>query len=317
MEQYSTVSSQNARFMSAGWNYVNACDLWEAWESSTLITREDHLALDEIEPFDEWEDFILWCRHHVLVHASTVTPITPLPASEDPKDFGGYEIIPTPPPIQSKLIKRRFGGVAVLNEFDGSLCGMHLFGSDSDKILDSYDLFTAGPQTSFDSPRKLPIEGPPPRSHFTLTDLGDFGHLLVGGRKASGKACADSWVLRKGTTPSWERACDLPVPVFRHSTVRIKGTSLALLVGGKTSSSELMTDSFVFHPERGWLRCRFNDESWSHRLPTFGAVLIAFDTKYSKDVNFDGLAFGGLCKGGNFGHEILKWSLRMTRDEVS
>lgn len=306
------MSSQAERFKLAGWDCFQACDLWEAWESDKFTTKDERLALDKVEPFDEWEDFMLWCRHHVLVHASTNGSEILLPRHEE---------LPIPQPrstsleqrVHKKPIKRRFGGVAVRSDFEGRRYGMHLFGSDVEKAPDTYDLYTSSSPKTVSSITKLPLEGPPPRTCSTLTDLGDYGHLLVGGRTASDKACADCWVLTKAGAPSWKKVQDLPVPVFRHSTVRIKETSLALVLGGKTNYSEVLRDIFIFHPEQGWLKCKCD-----HRpSATFGATSVAFETSDPEKGVFNGVLFGGLFQHGTLNQEAQQWTLDLTADEVS
>lgn len=279
--------------------------------------------MDKVEPFDEWEDFLLWCQHFCLLHASTYECESALrkwnrsaPSSQD------GVLVDLRRQRERKEIKRRFGGVAYLDDFDGRRSAMHLFGSNGDQCLDTYDLYAygdVGPDISGPHlpKNKVPLEGPSSRMSFTLTDLGDYGYLLAGGRKASGKVCADCWILKKGPVPSWERIGDLPVPVFRHSTVRLKGTSTALLLAGKTSSAELLQGAFVYHPEKGWLKCIINEPDSFDHASRFGATVVCSEPESAGNGLFSGLVFGGLCQHGSLKRGVQQWTLSMRGTEVS
>ncbi|KAG6012950.1 tRNA methyltransferase ppm2 [Claviceps lovelessii] len=69
--QYPTLSKQIDRFTSRGFHEANIWDLWQAWSSEEFVTSAERASLDVIEPFDEWEDFILFGRHYFIIHAST------------------------------------------------------------------------------------------------------------------------------------------------------------------------------------------------------------------------------------------------------
>ena len=279
--------------------------------------------MDKVEPFDEWEDFMLWCQHFCLVHASTYECESALrKCNRSAPSNQEVVLVDLRRQRQRKEIKRRFGGVAYLDDFDGRRSAMHLFGSNVDQCLDTYDLYAygdVGPDLSGPhfSKTKLPLEGPSSRMSFTLTDLGDYGYLLAGGRKASGKVCADCWVLKKGPVPLWERIGELPFPVFRHSTVRLKGTSTALLLGGKISSTEMLQGAFVFHPAKGWLKCTINEPVGSGHASRFGATLACFEPESAGNGIYSGVVLGGLCRNGSLKRGLQQWTLRVGGDEVS
>ncbi|KAI6781992.1 uncharacterized protein J7T54_003411 [Emericellopsis cladophorae] len=69
VQQYPTVDSQRERFKDRGWAQVDIWDLWEAWSSSVFMTSAERMALDQVEPFDEWEELMLFGRHYSVLHA--------------------------------------------------------------------------------------------------------------------------------------------------------------------------------------------------------------------------------------------------------
>ena len=68
--QYPTLESQRHRFQSRGWRHVDIWDLWEAWSSDYFLSSAERVALDQVEPFDEWEEFMLFARHYFIIHAA-------------------------------------------------------------------------------------------------------------------------------------------------------------------------------------------------------------------------------------------------------
>jgi tRNA wybutosine-synthesizing protein 4 len=71
VHKYSTLPDQTKRFMTRGWKSVRAWNLWQAWADEEFLTSSDRQKLDEIEPFDEWEEFALFAGHYCLIHART------------------------------------------------------------------------------------------------------------------------------------------------------------------------------------------------------------------------------------------------------
>lgn len=64
--QYPTLGDQRSRFADAGWRSGSARTLWDLWNDVDSSTREH---LQSIEPFDEWEEFALFCSHYVFLIA--------------------------------------------------------------------------------------------------------------------------------------------------------------------------------------------------------------------------------------------------------
>ena len=335
VREYPTLDSQRVRFQSRGWEQVDLWDLWEAWAGDDFLSSAERSALDDIEPFDEWEELMLFGRHYFVMHArATRTPGASQSVNEESvkeesvkeesvkeesvkeesvKEEIGYYVpilgMDMVPITHSKPIKRRFGNAFVGSTLEGERFGYHMFGLGNDSRSDTYDLYALNKTTS---PHKLPLRGPPPRMCSTLTDLGEYGLLLVGGRSSPGKAFSDCWLLSKMSQPTWTRTWDLPVPLYRHCATRLKGSSLSLIIGGRTGASGVSQDSFVFHPEKGWLKCRM---SGVPPEPVFGAVACnSLDRCAPK--TFKGLLCGGMLRDGTISSKKYAWQLDMSGVEV-
>ncbi|QPH10158.1 hypothetical protein C2857_001345 [Epichloe festucae Fl1] len=71
VRQYPTLSRQIDRFTSRGFQEAKIWDLWQVWSSEDFVSGAERASLDEIEPFDEWEEFVMFGRHYFIIHAST------------------------------------------------------------------------------------------------------------------------------------------------------------------------------------------------------------------------------------------------------
>ena len=67
--KYPSLHDQQCRFMGHGWSSVDVKNLWDVWCEASIVSLTQRKALDEIEPFDEWEEFILFASHYFLLVA--------------------------------------------------------------------------------------------------------------------------------------------------------------------------------------------------------------------------------------------------------
>lgn len=312
VHQYPTITSQRARFQSRGWQEVNIWDLWEAWSGDDFLTSAERISLDNIEPFDEWEELMLFGRHYFVMHALA----TPLESGQVSLNYHAESAIlphidvkPTSHPA-SKAIKRRFGNGLLLSTPEGYHYAAHVLGLGNDSRSDTYDIYSLDHATS---PQKLPLHGPSPRMCSTLTDLGEYGVLMTGGRASPAKAFSDCWLLQKGNNLSWQKKWDLPVPLFRHSAIRLHGSSLVLVLGGKTGPSLVSSHYFVFHPQNGWLKCEPRGPA---PVPTFGSVVCNAPRVGLGPGKFEGLLCGGCQQDGTMSEKSYWWCLDMTESQV-
>ena len=69
IDAYPRLSDQVQRFLGAGWDFVKAKSLWDIFNDPKFVSHEERITLDKVEPFDEWEEFILFASHYFLVVA--------------------------------------------------------------------------------------------------------------------------------------------------------------------------------------------------------------------------------------------------------
>ncbi|KAL7909900.1 hypothetical protein GGI35DRAFT_468937 [Trichoderma velutinum] len=316
VEQYPTVESQTSRFQDRGWPRVEIKDLWQAWSSEEFVTDSERIALDDIEPFDEWEEFILFARHYSILYASTscnqgsLPQMSTLVASESSKTFAGLRIEMIRESIK-KTTRRRFGNSMILSNGLGQRYALNLLGMSLNSRESTYDIFSLDGQHG--TPPQLPPSGPSARMCFTLTDLGDYGIMLVGGRTSPSCALSDCWLFERGTDPHWRTMPQLPVPLFRHSALRLGNSSLLLIFGGKKNSSQLSEDFFLFNPQRAcWQKCSVLGPAPDS---CFGSIVCnSISTSSSLGV-FSGMLAGGISKDGRIATKQYMWEINVYNTE--
>ncbi|KAI5457239.1 hypothetical protein BGZ63DRAFT_427960 [Mariannaea sp. PMI_226] len=312
VHQYPTLDCQRVRFQERGWNQIDLWDLWEAWNDDMFLTSTERMEIDEVEPFDEWEEFILFARHYFVLHAKAAS-------KSSSGSNARAEMNPTRVPHADLGItcstttapKRRFGAPMVIANPEGQQYAIHTFGLGSSGRVPSCDLFTLQ-ETSV--PMELSPVGPSERMCHTLTDLGSFGILLAGGRGSPTRVLSDCWIFKRDTR-SWNKVDDLPTPLFRHCAIRLKDSGLALVFGGKTGTSQVSPNYFLFHPAQGWLQCKT-----SGNVPDsiFGAVAFALQQELDRNTGvFSGILSGGITQTGVINSKIYRWTIDITSHSPS
>lgn len=318
--QYPTVHSQEQRFLSRGWTEVQSWTLWEAWADERFMTSADRKSLDHVEPFDEWEELALFASHYFVLLAHTETP------AEKPGELTGHyrssSKLPSSPDVQPLPVtmtfsdypsgrgQRRFAAAMVTEDFYGQRLIYNVMGQGPRSRLGSCDIHcTAGGSAQQPFLPGPQLGGPSARVCHTLTDLGALGVLLVGGRTSPSAALQDCWLYKK-VANRWERAHDLPVPLFRHSVTRLGSSALALLAGGKTNHHSVSSHFYLYHPENGWLQCQVKGEP----LAVFGSVWTEFPS--SEPGLYRGLLYGGMLEDGVPNEQALTWTLDLTDPKV-
>ncbi|KAK8078424.1 LCM-domain-containing protein [Apiospora saccharicola] len=317
VNQYPTLQAQQARFQRLGWVHADAQSLWGAWSSERYLTPAERRKMDRIEPFDEWEEFAIFVSHYCIVSAHTRPDVLPpcrdRTGEEDQQGEGGSMVpsfqVSTTFTECGKVCQRRFGAPMKVpdqfgREFLGNACGL---GNVS--RLRSIDLFTSDPQ---DAEMDVLSAGPSSRMCHSMVDLGVHGQLLAGGRASPSSAFRDCWRF-DGTTRLWQKAADLPQPLFRHSAARLGRSSLALVVGGKTDSTSVFKSCLLYQPDAGWTECNVSGTDY---VPVFGAVLVSYPDPISPEsedgeptVGFHGLLIGGVLEDGTLAEQALYWRL--------
>ncbi|PTB74105.1 LCM-domain-containing protein [Trichoderma longibrachiatum ATCC 18648] len=312
IEQYPTMESQVDRFQGRGWPRVDIKDLWQTWSSEQFVSDSERMALDEVEPFDEWEEFILFARHYFILHASTDSSGGSSPQTAEaitrelPKNSVGLraQMVGS---IAKEGSRRRFGNSTLISDALGKRYALNLLGMSMNSREPTYDIFALDGQHP--TPPQMPPAGPSARMCFTLTDLGEYGVMLVGGRTSPSAVLSDCWLFERGANPRWRMMPKLPVPLFRHSALRLGDSSLLLVLGGKKSSSELSDDVFLFNPQRAcWQTCRVAGTAPER---CFGSFVCNSNPASSIAGDYCGILAGGISKNGCIATEQYLWRINV------
>lgn len=311
VKTYPTIQHQHSRFMSRGWPNIKLQSLWSAWSDGHFLSPEDRRRLDQVEAFDEWEEFALFASHYLLLHARNYGEETAAFSEEPPTHLvPSTEARTTHKPLTGQHGLRRFGAAMVINDAFGRQSIMNILGLGSTTRLPSYDIYK--PEgSSWDIDVKP--EGPSSRMCHTLTDVG-HGTLMVGGRMSPSRAMVDCWLFRKDSR-QWEKTWDLPVPLYRHSACRLADSRAALVIGGKSNATDASDAVLVYHPDRGWLKCSV--QGLVQPSPVFGALLVCSGREQQDPPTFVGFFVGGMSDDGVIQTRILAWRLELHDDQVS
>lgn len=340
VHRYQTLESQKERFVSRGWLSVDAWSLWQAWGHSTFLSSTDRRKLDEVEPFDEWEEFALFASHYCVINASNYTTH----GHESTPTSGGKSTPSTSGELRARAMaagnvkspcsfkenpgskgQRRFGAAMQMQNRWGQPCLANVMGLGASSRLSTSDVYH-WQNVPFDKQGLTPTleAGPSSRMCHTITTLGATGELLVGGRTSPANALKDCWLFMKGEN-RWKRTHDLPVPLYRHSIVRLGDTSLALLIGGKTGPATIFDGCLLFCPERGWLNVEIKGFDKGMRTnsvvynPVFGATLVEdhnFHTDRQGAIRRLGYLAGGISSDGLVADQILHWTIEAPYSEL-
>ena len=315
IHQYPQLSDQAGRFLGAGWSSVSVRSLWDSWSDDNYVSPDRRLALNGVEPFDEWEEFVLFASHYFLLLAAN----TPSSTGSGPS-YLGHLWDPNHDKLASLSVevpltlhweaspnshRRRFGALTPLSE---SSAGHH-GGLGLQTRLSTTDVYVLPEVSTPDSVEVALLEkkckqldGIEPRMCHTITsDRLDF--LVAGGRASPDHAFQDCWLSGKD---HWQRIEDLPIPLFRHCATVValenpsRSTNDALLIyGGKTGAGHVSDQWLLWRKGFGWLTTPVT----GHDLkPRFGAVMQ--DTGFRR-----GILLGGMASDGKILSEAWEWTI--------
>lgn len=273
------------------------------------------MGLDQVEPFDEWEEFVLFASHYFLLVAtntsleSILSPF--LEFSPGGVPYASIEQRINNPSMARRISvanphRRRFGAVAQVSPtaigHHGGLGTQSRLGTmDIHLTLDSY---TANSRDVW-RPELLPSSDMEPRMCHTITNL-DHASLLVGGRRSPDHPLQDCWLYLE---EQWKKVEDIPVPLFRHCATRVKiekGYTQAgvLIYGGRTGSTHVSGSWFLWRESFGWMKVRASE---SDLKPRFSATMASIGVR-------TGILLGGMAANGAMLSEAWEWTL--TLDET-
>ena len=271
IKKYPRLFDQERRFKDAGWGSANARSLWDLWSDSSFLSVEQRLALNHVEPFDEWEEFVLFASHYFLLEASSdarflgQAPDSKLSAIDQRQEE--FPRTTLQPGDSKKFVNhRRFGAMFELGP--GAL-GNH-GGHGTNGRLNVTTAYRLGSGLGHQEPcPPLRIE---PRMCHTITELEATNALLVGGRASPDRAMSDCW-LRHGD--AWKRIEDLPGPLYRHCSTTIANQQkkdAVLIFGGRLNGRHISEAWLLWHESTGWVQMEVQG---TRPGPRFGGTMAA------------------------------------------
>ncbi|KAL2829934.1 hypothetical protein BDW59DRAFT_170256 [Aspergillus cavernicola] len=305
IHEYPALDDQERRFKNAGWKHAHARSLWDLWSDNEFVDSCLRASLDDIESFDEWEEFALFASHYFLLHASTkqgpsgnTTARAGAPNYQADTQSNQFKIIPN---CTLPTGQRRFG--ALVSGGD-SVVGHHSGLGRQTRLADT-DMYTRSKETS-GSHLSFPPRDVSARMCHTITTYNASGDcLLVGGRASPAAALQDCWVRKENV---WRAGPSLPIARFRHSAIKVSIESDNVLVyGGKTSNGTAL-DTWLLWSDtgEGWQTLGIKNHLTAPK-PRFGACL--------GNINgTSGVLFGGIGADGTILEDFWTWRLHQQPD---
>ncbi|SMN22436.1 similar to Saccharomyces cerevisiae YOL141W PPM2 AdoMet-dependent tRNA methyltransferase also involved in methoxycarbonylation [Maudiozyma saulgeensis] len=285
---YNTIDSQRTRFEKYGFRNINIGDMLHLWNS---IPKETRKTIEAIQPFDELEEFYLFCHHYMLCHATNDPnfiftseykfEITPIEAIDEDK-----ELSVTFEPLGLD-IKRSFGAGYI--NMEGNM--VYHGGCNPNRVNETL-LLTEGIMKCIVLDKPIPI--PPVRTCHTFTATGSNSAVIIGGRNAPHRPYKDVW-LYDSKQNKWTQRQTLPETRFRHCTVSI-GQGKLLIFGGVTTGEPFM----IYDSNND----TYESVSISEDSDFSQLNLVSACMSYNEDINL-GCLVGGLNTDSNVVSDTL------------
>lgn len=319
-----TIDEMKQRFNNTGFpaHGVDIRSLWDLWSDDNFLRPNERRSLDNIEPFDEWEEFALFASHYFLLVA-TKRPDMAAADSGDMSSAGfrsstssisaegpGGSHSDTSPgqsgmqcwPLKGRQSHRRFGALITQQAVDDNVA-LHA-GQGTKERLTTCDIYST-------DDRHDGLTGPPLRTGLmchTITEFTRSGNqLLVGGRTSPDKASSDCWHRDEGR---WSKVESLPQGRFRHCAMLDEPQESVLVVGGKTSEGEVLLDPIFWRPGLGWQSL---ENKGSVIPPTrFGAIV--YPDKVSNCTSF---MCGGMTEDGILLQDFWRFKVDYDTREIT
>lgn len=240
VKAYHTIEKQRQRFLDRGWQDVKSCNLFDIWQS---LPQEKRDFVESVEEFDEWEEFILFCQHYVVVRASNQPSQQPCSIVNDEKPAETQKPVFKVDLQKSNIIcHRRFAAGTQVDNHTLMLHG----GLDTNRLNSSLIIKD---QEASSQPRMYCSPEVSQRLCHTATTLPNGDILLVGGRFNPLRPLKDCW-LYSAIEDEWIQVDDLPEPRYRHSAFVLNNDEVAVF-GGMTTNVE-SNAWLIWNRVRGW-----------------------------------------------------------------
>ncbi|KAL2069793.1 hypothetical protein VTL71DRAFT_14472 [Oculimacula yallundae] len=325
VRKYPTETAQQARFTGLGWPKVRICNLWELWNSHAFATPEERASLDQVEPFDEWEEFALFGCSYFLLVADSANSVSSAVSSEIEETGISKEPVALSDSAHSSVQAelafseypkahgfKRFAAAISTRGHDRSGDNIGIFGgmglTTRTNSLDEYGVNEVEFQAL--EPQG-PAVTPSSRMCHTVTDMGDVS-LLVGGRTSPDNASQECWLYHKWLS-TWERMDDLPWPLYRHQATRLDSGHV-LITTGRIDSKTISEGFLIWSRRKGWIRCKCEGQP----PRSYGAVFVSSETTHSGDISSprSGVLAGGMSTGSCLLSDVWRWELNGLSDQI-
>lgn len=287
---YRKVSDQRDRYRSRGWNHVQASDLFQFWEKN--ITNEEKEFLNSVEAFDEWEEFILFCQHYVILYASNSNTPSPL-LNAKVVEFPDLKKTSVPHYISTKNsppAHKKFAAGCVFDDNSVLQNGGFTTKRTNNNII-----------LSLDESQEFALEKEPfkERMCHELTKIGQNDFILTGGRLAPSAPLSDCWRLHNN---NWSKLPDLPDPRCRHVSFSSSTGAVYIFGGSPVSASHPW---LKFDASTGWVSLN----QIGDQIPCLMSPAVAFDRSKG-----EGFIFGGMTSDYLINSHI--YSFKFESDDV-
>jgi tRNA wybutosine-synthesizing protein 4 len=204
VESYPLVKDQVSRFK-LWYPYVEIANLFENWQC--LVMEETKRKVAEIEEFDEWEEFILFCQHYNICHATNapgdqmIYPSKSLDIDEEILSDESLSI-KVDKKLSSQNFQLKYPAVTSIGN------NIVIQGGLGQTRTDDMIIWNGNAAEVSQGPIKV-------MAH-TLTTMNDGTLVLIGGRTRPGQEFKQVYHYKDNT---WNMICELPYGVSRHSCV--------------------------------------------------------------------------------------------------
>ncbi|XP_032153590.1 tRNA wybutosine-synthesizing protein 4 [Sapajus apella] len=305
LDRFPDVEAQRRRFLQAGWTACGAVDMNEFYRC--FLPAEERRRVENIEPFDEFEEWHLKCAHYFILAASrgdTLSHTLVFPPSEafprvNPALPSGVfpASVVTSEGLGPNL--KRYGHASVLlspdvilsaggfGEQEGRHCRVsqfHLFSRDCDSEWKGSQIRSCGTGVQWDG-----------RLYHTMTRLSESQVLVLGGRLSPVRPALGALQLQfckseddstedlKVTITKAGRNDDSILSCWRHSATEVsyQNQEYLFVYGGRSVVEPVLSDWHFLHVETmTWVQIPVEGEvpeaRHSHSASTWqGGALIA------------------------------------------
>lgn len=270
LDRFPDVASQQRRFLRAGWTACRAMDMNEFYRC--LLPAEERRRMENLEPFDEFEEWHLKCAHYFILAASKGDTLSQTWVLSSPELFPRVDPASPSGTLLAKVVTsdsqgphfKRYGHASVLlspgilsaggfGEQEGRHCRMskfHLLSRCCDFEWKGKPIGSRGTEAQWDG-----------RLYHTMTRLSDTQVLVLGGRLSPVTPALGILQLRFCKSED-DSAEDLNVTVtkagtegdstlscWRHSTTQVsyENQKYLFVYGGRSVGEPVLSDWHFLH----------------------------------------------------------------------